>query len=216
MNVAVGLLTVARPWLLKTTLHTLRKTVHPFRLCVMDNGSMDEQTQELIVQARPDHRVYRNAVPVGQAWNELVSMCMAWAPDLIVLTADDYQYIDDWLDRLVAWWEEAPPDVAITSMNWEPMYPWNGIVERVTYGKQNGLIRQTVPGSSWSFRSSMWAQIGPLEPVTGGEDGQACRKLTAAGFRLAALDLSDHIGERQSAWGNNSWKIGKPLDEHTA
>jgi hypothetical protein len=55
-------------------------------------------------------------------------------------------------------------------------------------------------------------EIGPLEHTTGGEDGAACRKLRENGYRLAALDLAEHIGEEQSAWGNMSYRRAKPLD----
>lgn len=212
MKVAVGLLTVGRPWLLKTTLYTLRKTAYAFKLVVMDNGSLDEETSRHIAAARPDTYMRRDCLPVGEAQNELVNVCLSYQPDLIVLTADDYEYENDWLDKLVAWWEEAPADVAITSMNWEPVYPWNTHTDTLVYGKQRGLVRNTVPGSSWSFKADMWGEIGPLQPTTGGEDGEACRRLRDKGRLLCALDLSVHTGERQSAWGNNSWKIARPLE----
>jgi hypothetical protein len=53
--------------------------------------------------------------------------------------------------------------------------------------------------------------IGPIADKTGGEDHEVNQKLRANGFRLAALDLTDHIGERESAWGNQSWTVAKPL-----
>jgi hypothetical protein len=57
-----------------------------------------------------------------------------------------------------------------------------------------------------------WRQIvGPLADQTGGEDLAVCRDLQARGYKLAALDLTDHIGERESAWGNRSWERAQPL-----
>jgi len=45
-----------------------------------------------------------------------------------------------------------------------------------------------------------------------GEDAEILERLQAQGFKLGALDLAVHIGERQSAWGNQSWTIARPLD----
>ena len=71
---------------------------------------------------------------------------------------------------------------------------------------------KSLPGSSWSFPARHWRQIvGPLEDRTGGEDLAVCQGLLATGYRLAALDLTEHIGERESAWGNRSWERAQPL-----
>ena len=212
MHVSIGLLTYRRPDFLKTTLHTLKKTTYPHTLTILDNASKDEETSKILATARAHVEVVDNPLFVGTAMNRLVASCQEYNPDLIVLTADDYAYVEDWLEKLVNWWKEAPHDIAITSMNWEPLYPWNSVQDTVTYGGQKGLIRSNIPGSSWSFRADMWPEIGPLQHITGGEDLSVCTKLRTKLYKLAALDLSQHIGERESAWGNNSWKMARPLE----
>ena len=132
--------------------------------------------------------------------------------DIIVCTADDYDFVPGWLARLAAYWQVAPPEVAIASLNWEPMYPWNTITERQNVGGERVLIRATVPGSSWSFRRDDWPAIGPVADQTGGEDLAVCHKMHEHGRLLAALNLTAHTGERESAWGNQSWQWAKPLE----
>jgi len=129
-----------------------------------------------------------------------------------VFSADDYKYKPGWAARLLAFWQAAPSWVGLASLNWEPVYPWNAVLDDLTIGGERTLLRATVPGSSWSFRASAWRNIfGPLADQTGGEDLTVCRDLQAKGYKLAALDLTEHIGERESAWGNQSWQRAEPL-----
>lgn len=212
MRVTVGVLTFCRPWLLERTLATLEKTMELFNLVVMDNADGKDGATEKIVKAHePTAYVYRPQLVVGKAQNELAEICLSYGPDLVLMTADDYEYEKGWLEKLIAWWEGAPDDLAITTCSLEPEYPWNAVSDVAEYGGVRGLIRECVPGANWSFRSEMADKIFPLSEKTGGEDLEACRKLRPE-YRLAALDLAIHTGERQSAWGNESWKRGKPLD----
>jgi hypothetical protein len=86
------------------------------------------------------------------------------------------------------------------------------VLEKLNVGGQQVLIRKTLPGSSWSFRAGDWHMIGPIEATTGGEDMKVARKLHEHGRRLAALDLTIHTGEMESAWGNQSWRQAEPLE----
>lgn len=210
MRVAVGLLTFNRFHLLQRTLRTLQdRAEYPFDLVLVDGGS-ESQAQRDYVQAAGGECL---SIPtVGESMNVVIERCLRFEPDLIVFTADDYDFKEGWLRNLVAFWRTAPSDVALCCLNWEPRYPWNTVVESLNVGGQKVLIRQTLPGSSWSFRASDWAQIGPIEARTGGEDMTIARKLQENGRRLAALDLTIHTGERESAWGNHSWKQAEPLE----
>ena len=213
MNVVVALLTYYRPWLLERTVETMQDTSKPFTLVAMDNGNgNDVMTAKILADAPCSCRMEREHLPVGKAMNELIDVAVSYTPDLVVFTADDYEYTHWWLDDLIAWWEEAPDDVAITSCHMEDSYPWNTVRGVLGYGGHTGLVRDTLPGSSWTFRPSTWSRTGPLAETTGGEDLLVCRNLLSAGYRLCALDLAKHIGEEQSAWGNQSYKKAKKLD----
>ena len=210
MRVAVGLLTFNRFHLLQRTLRTLQdRADYPFDLVLVDGGS-ESQAQRDYVQAAGGECL---SIPtVGASMNVVIDRCLRLEPDLVVFTADDYDFKDAWLRNLVAFWRTAPSDVALCCLNWEPRYKWNTVLEKLNVGGQQVLIRQTLPGSSWSFRSSDWQLIGPIEAKTGGEDLTVARRLQENGRRLAALDLTIHTGERESAWGNHSWKQAKPLE----
>lgn len=221
MRVAVAVLTYNRFDLLYRTLASLRRSGHPFALHLLDGGSTDPLQREFVLAN--GGRLAQIAT-VGESVNVAVNWALESKPDLILFTADDYEYRAGWLAALVRFWEAVSPDVALVSCNLEPEYSWNTVQDvidagevrtpRGTYHTGRALVRSTLPGSNWSFRASMWPQIGPLEHRTGGEDLAVCRRLWGQGYRLAALDLAEHIGEGDglSAWGNESWRQAIPLD----
>ncbi len=211
MKIAVAVLTFSRSWLLERTLASLGDVD---ALVIMDNNNgMDMQTGAIVSEKGPDCSVMRNMLPVGAAMNELIDISLSYKPDLVVFSADDYEYVEGWRDVLEEWWEEADDDIAITSCHMEPIYPWNTIYGDISFGGHTGLLRRTLPGASWTFKPSMWPEIGPIPERTGREDTEVCLRMLDNGYRLCALDLAEHIGEEQSAWGNNSYKIAKPLDK---
>ncbi len=211
-TVCVAVLTFNRFHLLRETLASMDgPPVHPFRRVLVDGGSSDEE-QRAWVAHKPDSFLFENRVTVGHSMNTAIDMAVATGCNLIVFSADDYRYRSGWLPRLVRFWQAAPQEVGLASLNWEPDYPWNTVLEEVLIGGERTLMRATAPGSSWSFPARHWRQIvGPLADQTGGEDLAVCRDLQARGYKLAALDLTDHIGERESAWGNRSWERAQPL-----
>jgi hypothetical protein len=148
---------------------------------------------------------------VGHGMNLAITAALAYDPDIVLFTADDYEYKPDWQERLLAFWSEAPEDVKLVTCNLEPEYTWNTVLGTVDAGGQRALVRASVPGSNWSFRARDWPLIGPVREITGGEDLEVCAWLQRDGYRLCALDLTEHIGEQQSAWGNQSWRIARPL-----
>lgn len=210
MTVAVGVLTFNRFHLLRRTLESLARAGYPYDLELVDGGSRDPD-QLAYVRARTGGACL--SIPtVGESMNVVIGRCLEYNPDVVVFSADDYEYRPGWLRRLMAFWAAAPADIILASLNWEPSYAWNTVSEVLDVAGENVLIRDSVPGSSWSFRAADWPQIGPVDHRTGGEDLDICARLRSAGWRLAALDLSDHIGERESAWGNQSFTVAKPLE----
>jgi len=211
MEVAVALLSFNRFELLSRTLASLADSQHPYSLALVDNGSTDGS--EALVKALHGYINQDGNHTIGHGMNLAIGRALESRPDLVVFSADDYLYRLGWLRRLVSFWEAAPDEVKIVSCNWEPAYPWNAVLGTLEAGGETALIREMVPGSNWTFRACDWPLIGPVRETTGqGEDGEILKRLRAQGFKLGALDLSIHIGEQESAWGNRSWTIAKPLD----
>ena len=210
VKVAVAVLTYNRFALLKCTLASLRCSDYPFDLCLLDGGSSDPLQRDFVL-VQGGHLA--QITTIGESVNVAVEWALEGKPDLILFSADDYEYKPGWLASLVRFWEAAPLDVALVCCNLEPDYDWNAVQGVIVAGGMLALVRDSVPGSNWSFRVGMWPQIGPLEAKTGGEDLEVCRQLREQGYRLVALDLCGHIGERQSAWCNRSWENARPLDK---
>lgn len=218
MKASVAVTTYNRLEMLKRTLASIERAGHPYTLHVLDGGSRDGSRE--YVKALDGGHLLPIGCTVGYSVNAAMQAAQADNPDLTFITADDMEYHDGWLAKLVAFWRAAPPEIVIACANWEPMYPWNSITERHTIAGMPVLIRASVPGSSWSFRTSDTAlvSVDPLKgaPVAPGEDMEVCQRLVASGRKLAALNLSEHIGEKESAWGNESWRIAKPLEAQHA
>lgn len=209
MTVAVGVLTFNRFHLLRRTLESIEGAGYPFDLELVDGGSADPAQRAFVLGC---DGVCLNIPTVGESMNVVIGRCLEHDPDVIVFSADDYAYRPGWLRRLMAFWMAAPADIALATLNWEPSYAWNQVSEVLDVGGETALIRASAPGSSWSFRAADWSLIGPVGHRTGGEDLDICGWLLAHDYRLAALDLSEHIGERESAWGNQSWTVAQPLE----
>lgn len=222
MRVGVGVLTfdhirTGRQDDFRRTWESIARTGHSAEIHLLTNGSTDgteDVVRELggIVDNR-DNRIWYGITKLIEMMGDV---------DLIYLSADDIEYTEGWLGRLVSFIEDAPRDVYLFSALMEPVYDWNKPRQRMTCGGEVGLIRDSVCGSSWAFRRTDWEEwMGPLPDLQGqpGEDLLVCRKVRhhgretgQGGGRIAALDLSEHIGEERSAWGNESFRQARPLD----
>jgi glycosyltransferase involved in cell wall biosynthesis len=192
----------------RTLASILEGSGHQAELQICTNGSTDG-TGEIVKELggfvdNADSRIWYGNTRLIEALKD---------NDLIVLSADDLEYRKGWLANLVNFIEAAPDDIALFSCYMEPVWEWNQPIERVEYGGQEALIRQSVCGSSWAFRSEDWFDwMGPFEEIMPGEDLKVCKKTAAQGKRMAALDLAEHIGVERSAWGNQSHLTAQPLD----
>ena len=216
MKVAVALLTYNRCDYLERTISSLADAGGEYDIFVYDNGSTDETRRYLANCAEFfmfEGLGFNNTDnhTAGYGMNRVIEMARGAKPDIILFTADDYRYRKGWFAKFLDFWTHAPDDVKLASLNIEPAYQWNAITERVEYGGQRAIIRATVGGSNWSFRADDLDLIYPLREITGGEDLEICRRLTGNGHRIAALNLTDHIGEFASCWGNRSWEYAQPL-----
>ena len=211
VKVALVVLTYNRLDMLKQTLASVNRFALHY-LDVIDNGSTDGATPEYVASIGGYCNKDGNHT-TGHGMNIAITRAMDSKPDVIVFSADDYKYRPDWLARLQRFYENAPDEVKLASAHLEPLWSWNSIYAKGTAGGIPFVFRESLPGSNWIFRASDAGLIMPIAEQTGGEDLQICHRLRAAGHHLAALDLAEHIGEQQSAWGNESWRYAQPLNK---
>ena len=185
-------------------------------LIVWDNGSTDG-TEEWVRSIGGHCDVPADGNTTGGRGMNNVATAAAKRGDVVVLTADDMIWRPGWRQVVEEFWTAAPKQVAILCGLLEPDYPWSTPVGAMTCGGVTALLRPTVPGSAWTFRSADWrSHIGPVPEVQGHDDVPTCHRLVTQGFVLAAVDLAEHWGEDRSIWGNQSHQWAKPLDTQGA
>lgn len=214
MKIGVGVLTwnhraTGREQMFYDTLLSLTNGGLPVDVVVVTNGSTDG-TQDTVrrlggIVDDTDSRIW-------YGMQRAIETVIERGADVVLFTADDIVYADGWATRLAAFWQDAPDEVKLCSLILEPMYPWNTIRGTLDAGGLRAILRDSVGGCSWSFRASDWPTIGPLPQVMPGEDLAVCQKLISQGYYLAAVELGEHVGETQSAWGNQSHLYAQPLD----
>lgn len=182
---------------------------NPDALNVVTNGSTDGTSDD----------VRRLGGIVDDTRSEMwfgMSTAINWALrqgcEIVLFSADDIEYAPDWKQRLLAFWEVAPATVKLATTFYEPDWPWNTVYAAREIGGERTLFRESVPGCCWSFRARDWRDIGPIPNRSPGEDLSVCQKLRGAGFDLAQINISEHLGHEVSAWGNESYKTAQPLD----
>lgn len=177
---------------------------------VVTNGSSDQT--DLLVRRQPRHLVDNGNSAAWYGMELAMRGVLETQPDIVVFSADDITYEPYWCERLIDFWQHAPADVKLATLFLEGVWQWNTVTEAIDCGGERALIRNSVPGASWSFRASDVDLILPLPQIQPGEDLAVCERLRGQGYRLAALDLAAHEGARNSAWGNMSWTYEQPLD----
>jgi hypothetical protein len=181
-------------------------------LIVWDNGSTDG-TADWVASIGGTCDVPADGVTTGGRGMNNAATAAAKRGDVVVLTADDMFWRPGWREIVETFWTHADPRIALFCGLLEPEYPWSVPEGGVNVGGVGGLIRPTVPGSGWTFRSKDWLEfIGPVPETQGKDDVPTCRRLVDWGRLLVAADLAEHRGEDRSLWGNQSYKYARPLD----
>ncbi len=195
----------ARLDLFEETLATMRGAGYPFTLNLFTVGpSADDDGTQALVRERGG-LVFDEPNSAGRAMNVGADLALATGCAIALLTADDFAYSPNWLARLARFWEAAPTEVTLACCHVEPDYAWATVRGVVEAGGEKALVRDTIPGSNWSFRVADWPIIGPVRAATGNEDIEICRRLTGMGRQVVALPLADHTGiAGRSSWGNRS------------
>jgi len=179
---------------------------------VWDNGSTDG-TADWVASIGGHCDVPADGNTSGGRGMNNAATAAAKRGDVVVLTADDMWWRPGWRQNVETFWTNADPRIAIFCGLLEPEYPWSVPEGGINVAGVRGLIRPTVPGSGWTFRSSDWLDtIGPVPEVQGNDDVPTCNRLVTWGRLLVAADLAEHRGEDRSVWGNRSYQYARPLD----
>ncbi len=227
--------------LLEQTMASIDEAFPTATLLVMDNGSQDGS--EEAVKAGPLGRWIASwcagtiRTSPGAGRNTLIAKLshkfsgalVASDNDIIVLSDDDMLWRPGAEAQIRRFWAQSWASnrfgrhkVALLSALLEPEYPWSPVL-----GTSSTLIdplpplhvfwRKSLPAAAWTFRLRNWDQIGPLKETIDdeGEDIEACKRLRAAGYSLAAMDLAEHIGAGYSQLGNDEARalVGRPVRE---
>jgi hypothetical protein len=180
-----------------------------YTLNIVSNGSNDG-TGEMVQRLGG----YAYDAP-SQMWHGMqtaIEIAASHNPEIIVFSADDVKYNPDWMPKLRNFWEAAPANLVLVSLFIEPEWPWNEPLGAFSYGGVKGIYRESAPGCCWSFRAADIDLILPIPQESPREDLITCERLRRREYDIGQIDLAEHIGERQSAWGNQSWRTAKPLD----
>jgi GT2 family glycosyltransferase len=215
LRVAVGVLTHNvykhdRFDLLRNTLKSLQQTEVPFDCYVVDNHSTDGT--EAYVEALGGHLCRDAVFTCGHGMNVTMQILADSGADLCVFSNDDIEWHEGYLEKLTAFWSEAPDDLLVCSGHLEPVYFWNTPRHPITCGGVTALVRDTAPGGTWTFRVKDWPTIGPVPETHGEDDVPTCYRLTQQGYLVAQMDVATHVGEDASTWGNGSYLHAQPLD----
>jgi len=130
----------------------------------------------------------------------------------VVFSDDDMVWKPGAEDKFKEIWTCAPDDVKVVSGLLEKVWHWNTARETVQCGNVPILVRDSCPGAGWSFRMNDWDMISKLLPDTFGYDHKTCVALLKKGFRVAQVDLAEHIGWGCSTHGNEADEGGVELD----
>lgn len=214
MKLCAGVLTynhikTGRAEMFQQTLLSLTNGGRDVEIVIVTNGSSDG-TQDVV--RRLGGIVDDGNSQIWYGMTRAIEECISRGADIVLFTADDIIYNPGWADKLVAFWEDAPEEVKLCSLILEPQYPWNTIRGTLDAGGMRAILRDSLGGACWSFRAKDWPIIGPLPQVQPGEDIPVCYRLIEQGYLLAQVELGADVGERNSAWGNESWRYAQPVD----
>lgn len=201
-----------RAGLFDDTLKSIRRN-NPDVLLIADNGSTDGTTERLAEHPEfvgfPRIEGFPPANTCGYGMNKLAATLRGQA-DIVVLSNDDIIWEAGAFDTLKEVWAEAPDELTIISGLVEGTYrlpdkkPWNEPFGVAEVSDHKVLLRRSVPGGAWSYRSRDHDLIFPVSTFPGVDDVPACHKLIAQQRGVGAIDLAEHAGEENSTWGNGS------------
>jgi glycosyltransferase involved in cell wall biosynthesis len=228
-DVAVGVLTYnalssLRLPLLERTLASIEKAFPVADRILFDNGSTDGSIDWCLdFCGTNDWRCSWHAgdnTSAGAGRNKIHALMrfgsLLGVADVFVFSDDDMEWKPGAQDKVVEIWKNAPADIAIVSGLLEPVWHWNTPRETVKCGSVPVLVRDSCSAAAWTMRADAWQHVGPLRETMDelGEDYDACQRIAEVDFRVAQVDLAEHIGWGYSLHGNDADQHldGRPLD----
>jgi len=160
---------------------------------------------------------------MGDRWPTLynsfchgIDFVQSQAPDVILLTADDYVYQPGW-GADVESFLIGNDAVSHCSCEVEPLFPWNAPFEIIEHGGVRGLSRATLPGANWAFTADACRDIMRPAIKVYEDDPQMDHIvnkhiISNLKLKLCALHLAEHVGAYDSEVGNRAFQVdAKPL-----
>lgn len=176
-------------------------------LTVFDNGSSDEHN--LADHYFPRLPGFPHGNTCGYGMNKIANTLRGEA-DIVILSNDDIVWKPGAVHQLKSMWTEAPDSLTILSGLIEATFalpdtePWNQPFGASDLAGHRTLIRKSVPGGAWTYRTVDHDLIFPVSTFPGVDDVPACHKLLSMGRTVACVDLAEHEGIGESTWGNAS------------
>lgn len=210
---AYNIFKTGRNQMFKETLTSIVTCGVDFDLTLVSNGSTDGTSQYV---KDLGGIVYDSNSKMWYGWDLAMREAHRKAEEngreIIVFSADDIYYYPNWGVRLLDYWRSVPEDVKVTSLFLDPVWEWNTVISADDAGDTRYLVRETVGSASWTFRTEDYHLMLPVPQESPGEDHLLTARLKEQGYKIAQIELADHIGEEQSAWGNQSHLYATPLD----
>lgn len=189
VTLAVGVVTCARPRLLKVTLASLGNK--GFERVVIDNSP-------------------RGKLPAA-GFARAMEEALALGTDVVMLSPDDFRYRPGWLRSFQAFWDAAPRAVALAGSCLLPVFDYS-----LPYGglEVNGVkaLLRTGTIAAWSFRRED-AELVRIEVAEWGWEKAVCRRVMEAGRLIVELDLAEHVGHDGSSLGHR-WDKAAPVEPY--
>jgi hypothetical protein len=203
---------------LHQTVTSVERAFPTAELLLYDNGSFDGSEDEIhsicddrwgvtLARGEDGYTPGHGENGIMRLVTELYDHCQ-----VVVVSDDDMDWYEGAEDRLRRFWLDPPAEIVIVCGLMEPLFDWNAPLYAASGGGERVLVRESVPGSGWSFLLRDWgSRIGPVNDKFG-YDYDECCKIRDRGHQVAAMDLAEHLGWHTSTHGNDAIRLARPLD----
>lgn len=197
-NLSIILITYNRLEHTKKTIESLRRTVPDAHLFIYDNASNEELQRYICLHLNWSEDNYEVVLANrnrgwGSAINESLQLSKKKG-DYLLLSNNDVEYSDGWLDQAIALYEKYPKLGLL------------GLWKHTSHGIKEDLgdliVKDQMPAVAWLFKPKVledighFAEKGPCETKGGnGEDVDYCIKTEQKGYWVAGPsdDLAIHL-----------------------
>jgi hypothetical protein len=222
--------------LLERTVRSIEQAFPTAVLCLLSNGSTDG-SEEVIKEICGElwNLTFKHG---SSGWDGYGYEEHTWSPGagrsrllafmrfslrkrsaVFVWSDDDMQWRKGSQEVFERFWKcntfaNPPSNIVVVSGLLEPVWHWNTPRETVAQHGVQVLVRDSVPGAAFSFIDHCMVPPRGRDEETFGYDHKICKRLIKNGYRVAQIDLAEHIGWGRSTHGNSAIEHveTKPLD----